>query len=729
MDRFGSVLPSSTFPWPSGFPAPPRGRTTWHRPCYSRSRLTFSPSILLPLVLCPLLEATVVTATRSDSTIFDSPYTTHSVSRADFLDRRQVRDLAEALRETPGVLLQRTAPGQASPFIRGFTGFRTLVLIDGIRLNNAVFREGPNQYFATIDPLTVDRIEVLKGPSSVLYGSDAIGGTVNLLTRNPAAETGTTSFLPQPGAFYRFASAENSHSARGEFSAPTGVNSGLLGGVSWRDFGDLQGGSTIGRQPNTGFAEMDGDVKWVFHPNRDVDLSAAFYRVEQNNVPRTHSTVFAKSFDGSVAGTDLRRDLDQRRELSYLQAEVREPFSGVEKVHASLSWHRQAEEQDRIRNTGRREVSGFQDDQFGILLSAVSTSPLGRLTYGSEYYHDAVESHGSQWNADGSLRSILPRGPVADDSHTDQIGVFLQDEIRVCEPLTLFLGGRYSHVSLHAGVVDPAPADATPISPLRDSWDAFTGSARFRLDVTKEWNFFGGVSQGFRAPNLSDLTAFDIARSGEREVPSPGLDPEHYTAFELGTKTRLHGIHISASYFHTLVDNQISRFPTGQILDGEPVVQRANVGDGFIHGIELGATCPLPRGFTAFGNLSWTEGRIDAFSSQSVSAQPASRIQPLTGLLGLRWSAAGGGLWLETTAELARHQDRLSPGDTADTQRIPPGGTRGYQVYSVRAGWKPAERVQLLAAIENFTDEDYRLLGSGTNEPGTNVILSTRIQF
>jgi hemoglobin/transferrin/lactoferrin receptor protein len=682
-----------------------------------------------PLPAPQPLDAIVVTASRSDSTVFDSPFSTHSVSRSDFIDRRQVRDLAEALRETPGVLLQRTAYGQASPFIRGFTGFRTLTLIDGIRLNNAVFREGPNQYFSTIDPFTVDRVEIVKGPSSVLYGSDAIGGTVNLLTRNPSVPQENAPLLLQPGAFYRFASAENSHTARGDFSAATGPNSGILGGVTWRDSGDIRGGSTIGQQPNTGFAEINGDVKWVFHPNRDVDLSAAFYRTEQNNVPRTHSTVFAKSFDGTTVGTDLRRDLDQRRELSYFQAEVRDPIAGIEKINASLSWHRQAEEQDRIRSSGQREIAGFQDDQFGVLLSAVSPSPLGKLTYGSEYYHDAVQSHGSQWNPDGSLRQILPRGPVADDSHSDQLGVYLQDEIRVCDPLTVFLGGRYSYANVRTGTVDPDPADKTPIGSLSDSWSAFTGSARFRLDLTPDWNLFGGVSQGFRAPNLSDLTAFDISRSGEREVPSPGLDPEYYTSFEIGTKTRIQGVHLTASYFHTLVEDQISRFPTGQTLEGEPVVQRANLGDGFIHGVELGAHCPLPKGFTAFGNLTWTEGRIDAVSDSGLSAQPASRIQPLTGLIGLRWSSPQGGLWLETTAELARHQDRLSPGDLKDTQRIPPGGTRGYQVYAVRAGWKPTDRIQLLAAVENFTHEDYRLLGSGTNELGTNVILSTRLQF
>jgi len=89
----------------------------------------------------------------------------------------------------PGVMVQKTGHGQGSPYIRGFTGFRTLLMIDGIRLNNAVFRDGPNQYWNTVDPFSIERLEVVKGPSSVLYGSDAIGGTVNVITRGPGGET------------------------------------------------------------------------------------------------------------------------------------------------------------------------------------------------------------------------------------------------------------------------------------------------------------------------------------------------------------------------------------------------------------------------------------------------------------------------------------------------------------------------------------------------------------
>ena len=693
-----------------------------------------------------LLDAVIVTATTRDTEVFNLPYSAQVVGRERFLLQRQARTVVDALSETPGVMIQRTSYGQASPFLRGFTGFRTLTLIDGIRLNNAVFREGPNQYFATIDPLTIDRLDVVLGPSSVLYGSDAIGGTVNAITRGPemlpwpepsgggkgsVAQAPAGNTAAHGGGYYRYGTAENSQTVRGEFGLAVSPHLGIFGGVSWKDYNDLVGGDTIGRQPNTGYTDVDGDIKVVVRPNKNVDITAAFQRVEQNNVPRTHSTIYAKSFDGTLVGTDLRRDLDQLRELAYLQMEIRELAPWIERAKLSLSWQNQEETQDRIRSNARRSLTGFQDQTFGALLNFISPSPVGTLSYGVEYYHDEVNSFGRNYNADGSLRSIDSRGPVADDASYDLLGIYLQDEFKIAEPLTVIAGVRYSRAQAQADKVDPNPTDDVVFGPLDKSFDAFSASLRVRMDLTRSWNFYSGVSQGFRAPNLADFTTFDLARSGELETPAPNLDPEYYTSFEIGTKAQIEPWHLSifAAYYYTLIDDQIVRYPTGRVIDGANEVTKANIGDGFTHGVEFATEWKFYPGFTLFGNFAWTEGELDTFVGSELQTRPGSRIAPLTGLIGLRWNSANGKWWIEGSAALARHQDRLSPGDTADTQRIPPGGTRGYQTFTVRGGWNPCKNLKLMAACENITNEDYRTLGSGINEPGTNVVLSAQWQF
>jgi hemoglobin/transferrin/lactoferrin receptor protein len=183
-----------------------------------------------PDSVLPRLPEVVVTATRSEEEAFSLPYSTSVVGGAD-LERRMPRTTPEALRELPSVMLQKTSHGQGSPYLRGFTGFRTLMLIDGIRLNNSTFRDGPNQYWSTVDNYALDRLEVVRGPSSVLYGSDAIGGTVNAIPLSRGAYT--NGFDWDARLLYRFASAEDSHIGRAEFSGNIDEKVGFIfGGTS-----------------------------------------------------------------------------------------------------------------------------------------------------------------------------------------------------------------------------------------------------------------------------------------------------------------------------------------------------------------------------------------------------------------------------------------------------------------------------------------------------------------
>lgn len=683
-----------------------------------------------------LLKAVVVTATRIEEENFYVPYSAESLDGGELTSRRGFRTLPESLREVPGVMVQKTGYGQGSPFIRGFTGFRTLLLIDGIRLNNAVFRDGPNQYWNTVDPLMIDRLEVVKGPSSVLYGSDAVGGTVNVITRGrdpgSVVEGSESPFDWGGRTFYRFASAEDSHTARGELSSACTPTVGILGGLSYKDFGDLSGGRDIGEMPNTGYDELDGDFKSIFRMKPNLDLVLAFQGVTQDAVPRTHSTVFSKSFRGTEVGTDLQRDLDQRRYLGYGQLHWKPDEVGwLSRLSLSASYHIQEEEEERIRSNLRERRQGFEVGTFGTWLQLESPSPAGMFTYGVEYYRDEVDSFFKEYNADGTLRVVRPRGPVADGASYDLLGVYVQDSFRPVERLEVILGGRFTYAHAEADEVDPDPTTAPVFGSLNEDYVGAVGSLRLLYEATDWWNVLGGVSQGFRAPNLSDLTRFDVARSGEVEIPAPDLDPEDYVSFEIGSKFLVEdwGLQAYGSYHYTLIDGMIIRFPTGDTIDGDPVVTKDNVGDGFVHGVELGLSWNFYKGFSAFGNFTWLEGEADTFVGSSKSSEPLSRIQPASALLGLRWDSREKKYWVEATVTIVDNQDRLSPRDETDTQRIPPGGTPGYTIYALRGGAEVLKGLKLFAAVENITDVDYRVHGSGQNEPGTNVIVGADWTF
>ena len=669
----------------------------------------------------------VITPAAAAEDIFSVPYSGETIGRRE-VEERSYRTTPQVFRFTPGVMVQETAHGQGSPFIRGFTGYRNVFQIDGVRLNNSVFRAGPNQYWNTIDPWSIDRYELIKGPTSVLVGSDSIGGTVNAYTKRPEG------YGPGWGAagelFYRVSSAEESHIGRAEASVTHGNEWGVLVGLTGKTFGDVQGGSDIGTQPNTGYDEWAGDIKFEHTPDENTRLSFLHQRVHQRDVPRTHKTIFAKSFAGTDVGTELMRDLDQDRELTYLQYR-RENLGGfIDLFNAGISWHSQSEEQRRERTGDRRDVQGIDVGTLGLFTNfATPETSAGTFSFGIDAYRDHVDSFRQNLTTPDPADEI--QGPVADDSTYDLIGVCVQDELAVTDRLDLTLGARFQYAHADANSVrDPVTDTQTSID---EDWSALVGSARFTYAIVEEEvNLFGGISQGFRAPNLSDLTRFSTARSNEFEIPSPDLDAEYALQYELGVKTRTERASSQFAAFYTDIRDSIIRTPTGNVNgDGDFEVIKSNVGDGYVWGLEFGGSLGIGAGWSVFGNTTYMEGRVDTFptSDPIVVREPMDRVMPWTTMAGLRWDSRENKLWAETTGIYADRADELSTRDANDTERIPPGGTPSYFVWDVRGGWRVNDNADLTLALENILDEDYRVHGSGINRPGINLIFGLRLRF
>lgn len=664
----------------------------------------------------------LVTALRSESQWLDTPNTVQTVTAADIRLRKMSSTMPEALREMPGIMLQKTSNGQGSPFIRGFTGFRNLLLIDGVRFNNSIFRDGPNQYWNTVDPLTLDRLEVVKGPSSVLYGSDAIGGTVNAITRDP-------DFFDQRKGqtrlYYRYATAENSHAVRAEYSGRVEDGVRVLLGSSYRNFGNVRGGREVGSQSKTGYSELTGDVKLIYDLDPNHRLTLYHQSFDQNDLWRTHKTTRGISWKGTTVGNEVKRVLDQYRSLTYLEYRAENLGSLIDAMTVNVSYQTHKERQSRVRGNLRRDQQAIDVGTLGAMFQLESPSPAGRWTYGAEYYLDRVDSWRKDYNADGTPRAENIQGPVGDDARYGQLGLFVQDDIPIGDRVDLILGGRYTHVRARADrVEDPATGNAFNI---KKNWDSVVGSARVlaRLDGEDHWTAFGGISQGFRAPNLSDLSRLDTARTNEIETPSPDLDPEKYLQYEIGLKSQYDRFSGQASFFVTDIRNMIVRTPTGAVIGGDNEVTKQNAGDGWMHGVELEGSWRFHPAWTVFGGFTYVDGEVDTFptAGQTKRREPIDRLMPPTGTLGLRWDSPGRTFWVEAVGTFAAKADNLSTRDQADTQRIPPGGTPGYRVLTLRGGWNVNRNLSVFAALENVTNEDYRIHGSGVNEPGANLIV------
>ena len=439
---------------------------------------TSLPSLVIDDTAPAALEKQLVlTASRVVETSFTSPFVTDSISQSDLIDR-SVRSIPEAFEQTPGVVVQKTSHGQGSPIIRGFTGYHNLFLIDGVRLNNSVFRSGPNQYWNTVDPQGLAGIELVKSQGAVLYGSDSVGGTVQALTRRPQyAEEGDFS---GGRSFTRYATAENSLIQRGEYSFSETGKYGLILGGTFKEFGDIKA-ADLGTLPFTGYGEWDLDAKLELFPTEDTRLTLFHQQVHIEDAWRVHKTKFGKSFAGTTVGSEHARILDQHRLLSYVQWEGEAAHPLFDHFSVNVSHQRQDEERYRERKDRRVDVQGFTVDSYGIAAQFDSYLEHSDLTYGVSYYQDHIDSFRNDFNADGSFKESKIQGPVGDDGRYDLASAFINSSIEINDRTQLDIGTRYTYAGAEVGRVED-PLSGNQIS-IDDSWHNAVGSGRVFLST------------------------------------------------------------------------------------------------------------------------------------------------------------------------------------------------------------------------------------------------------
>lgn len=697
----------------------------------SGSALADDPAPAAPGDLSSAAEV-LVTATRRADPAFDVPWSADLIGSDEFLRDRIRRTLPDALLDAPGVMVQKTSYGQASPFIRGFTGYHTVLLVDGIRVNNSTFRSGPNQYWSTVDGLSTDHLELVRGPSSVLYGSDAVGGVVNAVPRR------RTSFEPGFHAngrtWVRYATAEASWVTRVEAEGNQD-RLGFLAGFGYRSYGDFRSGDGSDRLNQTGYREQDGDLRLDFAESDCSTWTLGYQHVNQDDVPRTHRTVDAVSWHGTLVGDELRRDLTQTRDLGWIRNRRRVDTPLADEIELTVSFQAQDEEQIRIRDTSsprKSDVQGYDVDTWGFQFQAGKDTDAGRITWGVESWNDSVDS----WRRDlEDGVKVLDRiqGPVADDARYRLLGIYVQDEFDV-GATTVTAGARWTRAAADADEIDnPLVGGGDPATPgnvisLDDRWSTVVGSLRASHPVAEGWRIYGGLSQGFRAPNLSDLTRLDDT-SGV-ETPSPDLDEERFLQGEIGVKARHERWSGQIGLWRTWIDDLIVPSPTGAKIGSTPEVRKDNVGDGWANGAEAEVAYRLTDDLTLSATGTWQDGEVDQLlPNRSVVRRPLSRLSPLTGTLQTTWHTPHSPWRAWVAARFADMQDELSLKDETDDERIPPGGTPGYAVWSVGWSVEIEDRAVLSFSVENLFDRDYRIHGSGTNEPGRNFVMALDIRF
>ncbi|MDP4845705.1 MAG: TonB-dependent receptor [Akkermansiaceae bacterium] len=686
---------------------------------------------IAPLLGQDFLEPLIVTASRSEKPNDETPYSATSFSSED-LSGKSVRTLPDALAYTPGVLVQKTAYGHGSPFIRGFTGRQNLLLVDGVRFNNSTFRGGPVQYWNTVDPLSLDRFELIRSQGSVLYGSDAVGGTLNAFTKYADFQNQPEGEIFLHGsAYYEFRSnGRGSHIGRIESQTGIGGKFGLHLGLSAKEFGDIED-SAIGLMSGTGYQEQSLDARLDYALTPQTALTFVYQNFDQDDISRWHSTTNNPGWmHGShiaAPGTFIARDIDQERTLSYLRLSHENDTADafVRRVTATLSYQTSSESEFQIRSASDRRYQAYDVDTLGLDLEFESPLADGSLVYGLDYYRDVVDSVSARDKGIGFVADPASR-PLADDSHYDLFGAYAQYILPIGERAEITTGARYTHARAKLGKSFDSTS-STDIS-ADDSWNDFSASIRATYRLDDEWLAYAGISQAFRAPNLNDLSGNVTSRSGTTALGSLDVEPEEFVTYELGVRKTAETHGFGAAIFYTDVSDVITSVP---ITSGSTTSVTTNGRDGYIYGIELEGFWRFASDWTFSGFAAWQDGRTQtpAFLGGPENDEYSSRLLPLSGSLALRWDDPNRPFWIEGRIQAAAEADRLSSADRGDTQRIPTNGTPAYATASLRAGYDPTENLRLTAALENLLDDDYRYHGSGQNEPGLNAIFGVKVIF
>ncbi len=684
------------------------------------------------VVVCPMQQkilemgAVTVTAQRREVEVFDSPYAV-SVIDEEHLDRVPSQGAADALQDVPGIAIQKTSTGGGAVFLRGMIGNQTLVLIDGVRMNNSTYRYGPNQYMATIDSWMVERAEVVRGPTSVLYGSDAMGGVVQYFTRTP--ELSQDGFRSKFFGNQRLASADGEKTGRIEWQGAS-EKVGWIAGFTRRTVGDLRHG-TSGTPPNplyanlgdthtpTGWNESDFDGKLRWQIARDMNMIFAYQGVRQPTVPR---------YDKYGPGNhDLYVYSPQNRDLGYAKFTRASAGGPVQFLQAILSFHRQSEGRTSHRINTTKELREFDRvDTYGLNVQA--TSSAGRrhtLSYGFDVYHDYIRSSKISVNTETGAESYSAgMGKYPTGATYTGYGVFFQDEIALHRRLRSILGLRYNAFNIAAPFPEDGP-EALRFGRVELRPNSLTGNAGMVFSVTPSVNIVGNISQAFRAPSMENLAQVGEGDGGY-EVPNTGAKPERMTSYETGVKIYTAGFSLSSSVFYSSISDLLLRRPTTYLglpyyvsgRDTLDVVYQANAAETYITGVELGGELIAAPGLTLFGTFTYLYGEDVTHNT------PLQRIPPKLGTVGLDWKQHS--FWMRGYCRYAGKQDRLSPADKKDI-RIPPGGTPAWWTLNIMAGKRLSDWLELHGGVENILDKDYRMHGSGVNAPGTNFIATLRL--
>lgn len=677
--------------------------------------------------------------------------------RQEDIFRNNPQTAADLLQQAGTVFVQKSQLGGGSPMIRGFATNRVLLVVDGVRMNNAIYRSGNIQNVISIDPLALETAEVIFGPGSLIYGSDALGGVMDFHTLQPRLATDSTHII-KGSALVRWSGANNENTIHGDVNWGTQKWS-LLSSFTYNNFDDLRMGSrggqdsylrpeyvqrfnnrdSIVRNPNpriqrfSGYDQLNLVNKIRFRPNPYTNLQYSYIHTRTGDAPRYDRLIQYRN--GQLRFAEWKYG-PMIWNMHSLQAQFSKKTALWDEARFTLAGQHYEESRiDRARNNNNRNIQ-TETVYAGSLNADLSKAwGGGQLYYGAELVGNRVLSQGERVNIATNVTTTIPsRYPNGSTWSSSALYASYRKNVR---PLTTLTGGlRYNFNTLHA-TFDTALFQF-PFRETNLRAASLIGNAGWVQRTATNWQFNLNLSTGFRMPNIDDIGKLFESTPGILTVPNPQLKPEYAWNLEAGFVKKQSGKYrIEANLFYTWLNRAIVRRPFtfngsdsiffNGVMLGVEALQNAAVAT--VYGVQLSAEYQLRPSLVLQTHANWISGtETDDNSNRQV---PLRHAPPFYGSTHLRWSKGGWFAELFAQYNSTLPYSKLAPSERAKTEiyaRDADGNpyAPGWYTLNLRSSYSWKTR-QLTVGWENITNRRYRPYSSGIVAPGSNLIVSLRV--
>ena len=734
-------------------------------------RLILSVLLLFSMSLNLLAQSDTTTKQLKDVVIYANKFPTLSknivqrvVSLTDKVLIQQQANTADILTASGQVFVQKSQAGGGSPVVRGFEASRVLLMVDGIRMNSAIFRAGHLQNIITVDNMILDRVEILYGPSSTMYGSDALGGVVNLFTKQPQLFISNIASKKAPwkvngNLVYRYGNGQNENRqhidvniANHKWAYLTSFTNSSFGDMrqgnqrsaAYPDFGKRffyvarenntdvvkDNSASVNIQKLSGYKQTDLLQKVLFKPNENTEhlLNVQFSNSSDiNRYDRLTETskglpVYSEWYYGPQVRNMVGYKLTKLNLNGYFQ-----------KLTANVNY--QHLEESRISRKFKSTNKDYRFeavDIFGLNVDLLHQGKSSELHVGVESYYNKVGSTAYRNNIATNLRSAITTRYSDGPTNMANQAIYAQHTQFLSGNWVLNSGLRLNNVQLNANFKDTSLMHF-PFTDANQKNTAMTGNLGMAYNGADGFRVAFGLSSGFRAPNVDDLTKVFDTKTGYVVVPNKDLKPEYTYNTELNVSKTTASYSIGASLFYTWFKNAlvVDKFKwnnaSTNLYQGvmSDVYASQNKAKAVVYGFNVNGSVNFTPNTTLAATYTYTKGTYQ----NGTIEMPLDHIPPTYGRIGLKHDVKKFSAELFTVFNgWKRVKDYNLNGEDNEIYATK-DGMPAWQIWNINTNYQLTKKLNFSFQIENIADLNYRYFASGISALGRNYIVQARYSF